>query len=157
MMKQHDEIILDSGWKYTVYLSASVKSYTIYDDTKYTVTGLSIEASHSHLDFTRYCGTLELFYDMSDYAYLVMKEKEIRKVQTLKPGIAAGYAFLFGKLSANVHLGSYLYAQNQVYGFVYQRLALRYDVARRANIHLGLKTHWGQADYVELAIGYRIL
>ena len=147
---------IDRKWHYTVYLSGGVKSYTIYDDSKYIASGLSFEASRSHLDFTRFNGTFDLFYDTSDYAYLVEKEIEADKIQTIKPAIAAGYAFLFGNLSANVHIGTYIYAKNQQYGLIYQRLALGYLITDRLNARFGLKTHWGQADYIEFSLGYRI-
>jgi hypothetical protein len=156
--KQADAIDyeIDKKWRYTVYLSGGVKSYSIFDDAKYFVSGLSLEASRSHLAFTRFSGALELFYDRSDYAYLIDEETKINKIQTIKPGLAAGYAFLFGDLSANVHIGRYLYAKNQQYGVVYQRLALGYSITERLNARFGLKTHWGQADYVEFSFGYKI-
>ena len=149
-----DEI--DRTWHYTVYLSGGVKTYSIFDNKKYAASGLSLEASRSHLAFTRFSGILEIFYDASDYASLVRNEVEARKIQTVKPGLAAGYSFLFGELSAHVHVGRYIYAKSHNNGLMYQRLALRYLVTNRLNVHLGLKTHLGQADYVEFSIGYRI-
>ena len=153
---------MDRKWHYTVYLSGGVKSYTVDDDTKFAASGLSFEVSASHFAFTRANASLELFYDTSDYAYLVNQdsdddeEKNLTKIQTLKPAFSAGYVFLFGSLSANVQIGRYFYAQNQRYGIIYQRMALGYEVVNRLNIRLALKTHWGQADYVELALGYKI-
>ena len=148
---------VDKKWRYTVLLSGGVKSYTSHDDSKYIVSGLSLEAARSHLAFTRFNGTLDVFYDASDYAYLVYNnENEIKKIQTVKTGLAAGYAFLFGDLSANVQMGRYIYAKNQRYGTVYQRLLLDYAFSDRLNARIGLKTHWGQADYIELSLGYRI-
>ena len=144
-------------WNFTVYFSGGVKSYTQYDDRKYATSGLSFEALRSHLAFTNFIGTLDLFYDRSDYADFVRKEIEIKKIQTLKPGFAAGYAFLFGNLSANVQIGRYFYAKKQDAGMIYQRMALRYMFTDRITAHCGLKTHFGQADYIELAIGYKIL
>jgi hypothetical protein len=147
---------IDKKWHYIVYLSGGVKSYSIYDIAKYAASGLSFEASRSHLAFTRFSGTFDLLYDTSDYAYLIDKEVETSKIQTIKPGLAAGYTFLFGDLSANVQIGGYLYAKNQEYGVVYQRLGLGYSVTDRLNVRCGLKTHWSQADYIEFSIGYKI-
>ena len=154
-LKQADYNI-DRKWNYSVYLSGGVKTYTQYDDTKYTVSGLSFETTRAHLAFTSFSGTLDLFYDRSDYAYFVRNELKISKIQTLKPGLATGYAFHFGNLSALIQFGRYIYAKKQDFGMIYQRLALRYKVADKINVHCGLKTHFGQADYIELAIGYRI-
>ena len=151
----------DRKWHYTVYFSGGVKSYTVDDDTKFAVSGLSFEVSAPHFAFTRANISLELFYDASDYDYLINHEsydegKNLTKIQTLKPAFSAGYVFLFGSLSANVQIGRYFYAQNQRYGIIYQRMALGYEITNRLNTRLALKTHWGQADYIELALGYRI-
>jgi hypothetical protein len=146
----------DKKWHYTVYLSGGVKTYTIFDDIMYAVSGLSFEASRSHLAFTRFSGVLDLFYDSSDYVYLIEDEIKTSKIQTIKPGLAAGYSFLFGKLAAGVQIGRYLYAKNRQYGLFYQRLALNYSMSNRLNVRFGLKTHWGQADYLELSVGYKI-
>ena len=142
--------------QYTIYFSGGIKTYSTYDEKKYIASGLSFEASRSHLTNTRVSGTLDLFYDTSDYAYFVREEIEVTKTEMFKPGFAAGYVFIFDALSANVQIGRYFYAKQQKYGMIYQRLALRYVVSSRFNVHLGLKTHWGQADYIELALGYRI-
>lgn len=149
-------MITDRKWRYTVYVSGGIKTASAGDGRQYTVTGLSMEASRTHLAFTRFNGTLDIFYDASDYASLTAKNIETRKIQTIKPGIAGGYAFLFGPLSTHVQMGAYLYSKYPDNGAFYQRLSLRYAVASRLNLQIGLKTHWGQADYVELAIGYRI-
>jgi len=150
---EHDA---ERKWHYTVYLSGGVKSYTINDDTQYATWGLSFEASRTHLAFTRFSGVLDFFYDTSDYFYLLEKEVETSKIQNIKPALAAGYEFLFGALSAHVQMGGYLYTQNTYYGWLYQRLALSYRLTQWLNFRLGLKTHWGQADYIELSFGYRI-
>jgi hypothetical protein len=148
---------IDRKWHFVVYLSGGVKTYTIFDDSKYATSGLSLEVSRSHLAFTRFNGTLDLFYDSSDYAdLLVENEMKINRMQTVKPGLATGYSFLFGKLAANVQIGRYLYAKSRQYGLFYQRLALSHPITDRLNVRFGLKTHWGQADYMELSIGYKI-
>ena len=154
--KADNNFDVDRKWHFTVYLSGGVKTYTIFDDAKYLASGLSLEASRLHHAFTRFCGTIDLFYDTSDYANLIVDEMDVRRIQTVKPGLAAGYSFLFGELAANVQIGRYLYAKNQQYGLFYQRLALSYSLSDRLNVRFGLKTHWGQADYMEFAIGYRI-
>ena len=158
IVKQVDLSEYDTGrkWHYTVRLSGGVKTYTINDDTQYAAWGLSLEASRTHLAFTRFSGVLDLFYDTSDYFYLAEKEVKTNKIQNVKPALAAGYEFLFGALSAHIQMGRYLYAQNTNYGWLYQRLALSYRLTERMNIRFGLKTHWGQADYIELSFGYRI-
>ena len=154
--KVDNDFIAERKWQYAIYLSGGVKTYTMFDDAKYIASGLSLEASRSHLAFTRFNGTVDLFYDRSDYAYLMDNDVETKKIQTLKPGIAAGYSFFFGALAANAQIGRYIYAKNQQYGLFYQRLALSYAITERLNVRFGLKTHLGQADYLEMSIGLRI-
>ena len=146
----------EKNTQYTVYLSGGMKTYNTYDEKKYIASGLSLEVSRQHLSHTRIVGMLDLFYDTSDYAYFMREEIEVTKTQMFKPGLAAGYAFIFESLSANVQIGRYFYAKQQRHGVIYQRLALRYAVSNQFNVHLGLKTHWGQADYIEIAIGYNL-
>ncbi len=158
VVNETSHIGIDPGkrWHYTVYLSVGVKSYSVADGNRYIASGLSLEASRAHLAFTRFSGTLDVFYDTSDYAILREEEVETSRLQTVKPGLAAGYSFLFGSLSANVQAGAYLYTKFREFGWLYQRLALRYEVTNRLNVHFGLKTHLGKADYIEVALGYRI-
>jgi len=146
----------DRKWHYTVYLSGGIKTHSALEGIQYAVSGLSVEAFRQHLAFTRFNGALELFYDASDYACLVENDVKSGRIQTVKPALAAGYSFLFGRLAALVQAGGYLHAKNSEYGRIYQRLALSYTVANRLDFRLGLKTHWAQADYLELAIGYRM-
>ena len=146
----------DRRWHYTVYLSGGVKTYSALEGKQYVVSGLSVEASRTHLAFTRLNGVLELFYDTSDYACLVGDEVKTSRIQTVKPALAGGYSFLFGQLAATVQAGGYLYAKVHEYGFFYQRLALTYMFSSRLDVRFGLKTHWGNADYLEFALGYRI-
>jgi len=144
-------------WSYTFYLSGGVKSYSTIDDSKFAALGLSFEASRKHLEFTRFNGTLDIFYDTSDYDSLVKEQEiEVSKIQTVKSGVTAGYDFLFGRLSAILQAGCYLYAKNQQYGMAYQRIALSYLATDRIKLRIGLKMHLGRADYIELVTGYRI-
>jgi len=144
----------DQKWSCRMYLSGGIKEILPISGDKYLASGFSLEFSHKHRPFTRFSGTLDVFYDSSDYVSL--QDDNVSRLQTMKAGLAAGYEPVFGRLSAILQTGVYLYAKYTEYGYTYQRLAIRYAVNSRTNIHLGLKTHLGQADYVELACGYRI-
>ena len=141
-------------WNYRMYLSGGIKEIAPIGGNKYLTSGLSLELSRKHRSFTRFGGTLDVLYDSSDYVSL--QNEDISRLQTVKTGLAAGYELMFGKLSAIVQTGVYLYAKNTENGITYQRLALRYAVNTKANIHFGLKTQLGQADYIELAYGHKI-
>jgi hypothetical protein len=146
----------DQKWHYTIILSGGMKSYIIFEDVNFAAAGLSFEVSRKHLTFTRISGTVDVFYDALDYALLARRGENATRFQTVKLGAAAGYSFLFGNLSANVQLGRYLIAKKHDAGMYYQRVVLRYRISDRISFHAGLKTHFGTADYIEFAIGYRL-
>ena len=146
--------VIDKKWSYRMYLSGGIKEIFPVGGNKYLASGLSLEFSRSHLPFTRFGGALDVFYDPSDY--VLLQNDDLSRLQTVKVGLAAGYEPVFGRLSTIVQTGIYLYAKNTEFGNFYQRLAVRYAVNSKITIHLGLKTHLGQADYIELAYGYRI-
>jgi len=149
--------VIDKKWEYRLYMSGGIKEIHPIGGKKYVASGISLELSRRHRSFTRFGGTLDLFYDSSDYVYLSRNaESEITRLQTVKTGLAAGYELVFGKLSTTLQTGFYPYVKNTRYGRTYQRLALRYAVTPKVNLHFGLKSHLSQADYIELAYGYKI-
>lgn len=155
-MPKPPQELFEKRWEYRLFLSGGLKEIYPIGSPKYVQTGLSLEVSKPHLAFTRFGGTLDVFYSFSDYPSLRNEGVEVTRLQTTKLGLTAGYELLFGRLSANFQAGAYLYAKNKQEGVMYQRLALRYAATNRLKIHLGLKTQLGQADYIEFGLGYRI-
>jgi len=146
---------LDKRWNYRLYASGGIKEIPITEGVKYVASGLSLEASRRHSAYTRFGGTLDLLYDPSEYVMLQHAGEDINRLQTVKLGATAGYEMIFGSLSANFQAGTYIYKRSEVRN-IYQRLALRYAITSHINVHLGLKAHLARADYIELALGYRI-
>lgn len=144
----------DKKWCYRIYLSGGVKEISPVGGEKYLTSGFSLEMSRKHLPLTRFGGTFDLFYDTSDYHSL--RDDDTNRLATVKAGLAAGYELAFGRLSVIVQAGIYLRAKYTENGMTYQRMALRYAVNSKANIHFGLKNQLGQADYLEISYGYRI-
>lgn len=146
------------NWRYQAVVSGGVKRIDIGDDA-YGVLSASFEASRKHLAFTRFSGSLDVFYDGSDYHAnhnQLYYSGNTNRLQTIKLGVAAGYELLFGKLSINFQLGAYLYAKHKENGTVYQRFTVRYMPIDRVGVQFGLKSHMGMADYIELGCIYRI-
>ncbi len=154
--KEAPAALFPNSWSYRLYLSGGVKEISPIGGDKYLATGLSLEVSKRHLPFTRFGGTLDVFYDFSDYQSLQNAGEDVNRLQMLKTGVTAGYELVFGKVSANLQAGVYLYTRNKEYGSLYQRLALRYAVSEKINIHFGLKSLQGQADYIEVGCGYKL-
>ena len=143
-------------WSYYLFLGGGVKETWPIESGKHLATGLSFEASRTHLAFTRFSGAFDVFYDASDYVTLRDEGCDVNRIQTVKLGVAAGYEFQFGRLSANLQAGIYLYAKNTENGILYQRMSLRYQLANRFKVHFGLKNHLGKADYIELGCGVKL-
>lgn len=145
-------------WSYRTILAGGLKKIDI-GGNQYGVVSMSFEASRKHLELTRINGSFEVFYDGSDYHAIhnwVFYDGDISRIQTVKAGLAVGYELLFGKLSANLQLGAYLYAKQREGGIAYQRFTIRYMPIERIGVQFGLKSHMAAADYIELGCIYRI-
>ena len=87
-------------------------------------------------------------------------EEDERK-QALKVTPYIGYEFLFGRLSGLANLGYYVYDPFKSRASFYTKIGLQYyiwDTAlrNRHNLFAGvyLKSHYAQADYLEVGLGY---
>ncbi len=147
-------------WSYRAILSGGIKEIAPIGGSKYGVGSLSFEASLKHLAYTRLSGSFDVFYDSSDYdaikSDLSYNGADFSRFQTVKLGLAAGYELLFGKVSASIQAGTYLYAKQKKGGSFYQRYTIRYMAANRIGVQLGLKSHLGSADYIELGCIYKV-
>lgn len=68
-------------------------------------------------------------------------------------GIHAGHEFYMHRLSVLTQLGFYVYNPLKLTKSVYQRYAFRYHLNKKVFILLGLKSHFGNADFVEWGVG----
>lgn len=99
----------------------------------------------------------ELFYDISDFASIKNKGGIINSdLQIIKPALYLAYSLDISRLSINLNFGGYLYAKFKLDGYVYDRLALRYNISDKLFLNLSLKTYYAKADITEYGIGYRI-
>lgn len=96
----------------------------------------------------------DLFYDASGK---VLDTLQAGKSATryFKWGLTAGHEFLIHRISLLTQLGFYLYDPLKVNKLLYQRVGLKYRICPKAFISMSLKTHFGQADYVEWGLGYK--
>ena len=149
----------DIKWSYRAILSGGVKEISPIGGSKYGVGSLSFETSLRHLAYTRFNGSLDMFYDGSDYDAIKYDYsydgEDFSRFQTVKLGLAVGYELLFGKVSANVQMGAYLFAKYKE-STLYQRFTVRYMATNHIGIQFGLKSHNAAADYIELGCIYKI-
>jgi hypothetical protein len=75
--------------------------------------------------------------------------------QKLRIGINAAYKLSMSKLAYNFNYG--IYVSGQVHPTItYMKLGLHYDISSNWFGCLVLRTHWAQADFVGLGIGYKL-
>ena len=71
-------------------------------------------------------------------------------------GAYAGYFLPVNKLRIAFGMGYYLKNDFNPDGPLYHRLSIRYKLNPRFDIHFGIKSHWGRADYFEYGLMYRV-
>jgi len=95
----------------------------------------------------------DLFYDEGVLNY-TQKENLLKNV--LAGGIFAGHELTVGQLSIVTQAGIYLFNPHPADPFYYERLGLRYLVAKRFIPSLTLKAHEFKIDFVEWGIGFML-
>lgn len=94
----------------------------------------------------------DLFLDPSVKSKLENIGQKNRKAYYFKSGITIGHEYIINKASVVTQLGYYLF--NPVHGQkFYQRAQLKYQIEKSTFLSVSLKTHLGQAEYVEWGIG----
>ncbi len=98
----------------------------------------------------------DLTYDESDFYFAKLYEvKHDYNRDLLRFGIGPVYRLSMSKLSYNFGLGFYLKGlmapQN-----IYFKLGLEYDISPQFFANLTLRTHFGQADFVGIGLGYKL-
>jgi len=100
---------------------------------------------------------LEIGFDiMNNQADIkLLADKEIYVIRNLKTGVYFGYVLTLDKLHFLVAMGHYLHDPYNLNDKFYHRVGLRYTFLNRFVLNSSLKTHWGNADYLEIGLGMR--
>ncbi len=85
----------------------------------------------------------------------LLADKEIYVNRNLKTGAYLGYVLTLNQLHFLVAMGHYLYDPYSLNDRLYHRVGLRYTFLNRFVINTTLKSHWGNADYIEIGLGMR--
>ena len=142
-------------WQLNVMGILSTKQIYPTGGRNYLVSALGIFGSRK---FSRKSGLdigLDVIYNESIKDRV--DDQEHNDLEALQVGLFAGYFIPINRL--RVLLGMGYYAKNDIDldGPLYHRLSVRYKLNKHWNIHFGIKSHWGRADYFEYGIFYRIL
>jgi hypothetical protein len=86
-----------------------------------------------------------------------LQDQEYNHIDAIQLGLFAGYFIPINRLRILLGMGYYAKNTINVDGPFYHRLSTRYKLNKRWNIHFGIKSHWGKADYFEFGFFYRIL
>lgn len=85
----------------------------------------------------------------------ILEDKGLIVNSVFKSGAYLGYVLTFDKLHFIVAMGHYLRDQFNLNDKLYHRIGLRYIFLNKFLINCTLKSHWGNADYLEFGLGLR--
>ncbi len=156
-----------------------------YKDNKMFPTGSVVLAAFRQLGNNLRLGAgIDGFYDgvydgNTKYKRTYLTENDIKN--KIRLGVSLQPELVFGRLSAGIHFGLYLYnplknlepyadAQSSVLnkpliysynieqedGWLYTRAALKYSFTKHLFLSLGLKTHLQKAEFIEWGLGFRL-
>jgi len=95
-------------------------------------------------------------YNESDFYFADLDKVPYEKKRDLiRSGVGPVYQLSMSKLSYNFGLGIYLKAK-MAPTHTYFKLGLQYQITKGLFANLTLRTHFGQADFVGIGLGYKI-
>lgn len=147
----------NKNWECSVFLLSGIKEINPIGGKKYFAGDFNVEVTKKHLEYTRFGLSLDVTYDASEYDCIVFQSlPPVDRLKTTRIGISGGYVWLFGDLSLDLYLGTYLHEENALYGKIYQRTSLRYPLSDRLKLSIAFRNHKGKADFIGLGLGYRL-
>lgn len=123
---------------------------------RYPICGLSLEYTWRVRPFQRFGISLDAMYNGASVENLAEEDKSVHGIALTRLGANIRYEFQVGRVGINLGIGPYLYGVDKTGGPLYERLILRYFFSEQLFGQVVLKTHWGNADYVEYGIGIRL-
>jgi hypothetical protein len=118
---------------------------------RYSAGTLSVGYYQTFSHKSRFSAGFDLFYDES---VLYFTQKETTLKNTLAAGIFGGHELTFANLSIVTQIGVYLRNPNPNDPFYYERLGLRYIIAKRIIPSMTIRAHELKVDFVELGMGF---
>ena len=142
-VKKYDsQIFVAGGWK------------EIYPNIVYATSSFNIDAGYYLTATKRFALGLDIFYDGSIVGRMEKKGVNSQSdFNNLRQGIHFSYEMIYGSVSFSVQMGSYVFVEWLNEGRFYNRLLMKYQYNNYI-FSLGMKTHFGRADFLEWGIGY---
>ena len=133
-----------------VFTSWSVKYEATYS-RQYSAGTFSTGFYHTISHKSRLSTGIDLFYDEGTL-YFTQKENLLKN--TLAVGLFGGHELTFNRLSIVAQLGIYLQNPCPKDPFYYERIGLRYVIAKWIIPSLTLKAHELKVDFIEWGLGF---
>lgn len=155
--KKDEFLPLDTRINYNVILASGIKEIEPVGGKKYSFLTLSLLATRQTSQTNKFALGVDLFH-----SYATKEEINIdRDLKGETPdfkriGVVGGHELLLGKLSFITQLGVYIYRPYKSDKPLYQRYGFKYLFHKRVFGGMFLKTHYGKADAVEWALGFKI-
>ena len=98
----------------------------------------------------------DVSYDGSDVKILELKGITYEhQLQLVKTGINVAYELSFSQMAIMLNAGSYLSGLDKSDGYIYEKLAFRYDLTKNLFASLTLKAHYARADFIAFGLGWK--
>ncbi|MFP5470409.1 MAG: acyloxyacyl hydrolase [Bacteroidia bacterium] len=158
-IKHSEKLNYDKSWKYNVWLSGGVRSNSTHHQEKYPAYTLTTETIKRVSTKSQLLFGLDFFYNTSiehldEYEHLKENVDYLKSSSNFQLGTYFGYGLVFDKLTINIINGFYLRNEFKERSILYHRVSIRRKITEKLTLALGLKSHFGVAEYAELGIGY---
>ena len=140
-------------------LSYGIKRVEYKQKDKFSVYDLELYAMERVSNLSKFGIGIDLVYDATDVIVLDMDENNSEKynfMQLLKPGIGLAYELIISDMSFLFNMGYHPWGLDMSYGRIYNKLALKLNIAEHFYGKVALNTHFGAADFVGFGFGVRL-
>jgi len=146
--------MLRNRYRNSFFLSGGARSYNMLNNRMYPTFSLVYDFYVRVKPKREWGAGADIFY--SEAYSPILKHKGYENINfsnKLQAGLHGGYGLTFNRLTLIIQAGGYVYGDYKEKP-VYSRFALRYRTHEHITVQIGLKTHFGVADFVEYGIGY---
>ena len=148
------QTIVYNKWQKYVTTAFGVREADQPEGPKYCILSTTVGVYRMLGQRTRVGAGLDFFRDPSQQKKLGNFGIEYSDASPCLLGLHVAYGFCFGRTTATLHLGGFLF--NEIYDElpIYDRLVINYQIAPHIMANLGLRTYFMRAEYIEWGVGY---
>ncbi|MBP5369906.1 MAG: acyloxyacyl hydrolase [Bacteroidales bacterium] len=148
------ETIVYNKWQKYVTAAFGVREANQPEGPKYCILSTTAGIYRMMGKRTRIGAGLDFFRDPSQLKKFGNSGIEYSDGSPCLLGLHFAYGFCFGRTTATLHLGGFLF--NEIYDElpIYDRLVINYHITPHIMANLGLRTYFMRAEYIEWGVGY---